>query len=142
MKKRRYKIVINNKLRGDYGAMNPRTNKIEVNVKAHKGDMAELASTVKHEMLHVKSPQMTEKAVYKASAKTKIPLMEQHKLIAKLRHKKLHYKQGAIKRRFKIKQGEKVEPGSFISKMNSQKAPHQGTIPTNPTERTAILGMV
>ncbi len=121
MKKRRLKIVINNKLRGDYGAMDPKTNKIEVNVKAHKRDKAELASTVKHEMLHVAHPKMTEKQVYKRSAKTKISSEEQQKLLKKLRHKKIHYKQGALKRKFKMKRGEKVEPGMFIQKMNAKK---------------------
>ncbi len=122
MKKKKYKIVINNKLRGDYGAMNPRTNKIEVNLRAHKKngkiDRAELAGTIKHELLHVKHPKMTEKQVYKASAKTKIPPMEQHKLIAKLRKKKIHYTQGALKRKLKFKKDEKVEPGAFIRKAN------------------------
>ena len=118
VKKKKAKIVINNKLRGDYGAMNPKTNKVEINVRAHKGDKAELASTIRHELLHVKHPRMTEKDVYKKSAKTKIPIAEQHKLIAKLRHKKIHYKQGALKRKFKIKRGDSMEPGDFIRKSN------------------------
>ncbi len=143
MKKRRLKIVVNNKLRGDYGAMSPKTNKIEVNVKAHKGDKAELASTVAHEIMHVKHPKMTEKEVYKKTAKTKIPIQEQHKLIAKLRHKNMRYKQGALKRKFKMKRGASMKPGDFINQMNAQKAKR---IPADSgsisKERLAIMGLV
>ncbi len=115
--KKKYKIVVNNKLRGDYGAMSPKTNKIEVNVKAHKGDKAELASTLAHEILHVKHPKMTEKEVYKRTAKTKISPQEQTKLLAKLRRKKHNYKVGALKRKFKLGPGKR-EPGDFIKAVN------------------------
>ncbi len=140
VKRKKSKIVVNNKLRGDYGAMNPKTNKIEINVKAHKGDRAELASTIAHELMHVNKPKATEKEVYKATAKTKIPPMEQHKLIAKLRNKSINYKVGALKRKYKLIGDTK--PGDIINQMNSQKAPRTTAIPKNPEDRTAIMGMV
>lgn len=139
VKKKKYKIVINNKMRNDYGAMNPKTNKIEINVRAHKGDKAELASTLKHELLHVKHPKMTEKQVYKASAKTKIPPMEQHKLIAKLKNKSRNYKVGALKRKYKL--GPDTKPGDFISQVNSQKA-ERGVTEKKDKTQTAIRGMI
>lgn len=43
---------------------------------------------------------------------------EQNKFIAKTRMKKINYKRGAIKRKLKIKTGEKVEPGDFIRKIS------------------------
>lgn len=127
--KKKAKIVINNKLRGDFGAMDPDTNKVEINVKSHKGDKRELASTIKHELLHVKNPKMTEKEVYKRSAKTKIQPQEQHKLLAKLRHKMHNYKVGAIKRKLKFKRNDKVEPGDLFNRANAVK-------------RTAIMGLI
>lgn len=115
---KKFKIGVNNKLKGALGQMDPKTNVVEINVKAHKGNRAELASTIKHELMHVKHPKMTEKEVYKKTAKTKIPPMEQTQLISKLRNKKLHYKQGSLKRRFKMDRSEKVEPGTFLTKRN------------------------
>ncbi len=79
------------------GKLKGRANpyRVEIDVKAHKGDMAELASTVKHELLHVKHPTMTEKQVYKKSAKTKIPIKEQKQMLALLDNKK-QYKVGGL----------------------------------------------
>ncbi len=119
--KKKYKIGVNNKLKGALGQMDPDTNEIEINVKKHKGDRAELASTIKHELMHVKHPKMTEREVYKKTAKTKISPMEQTQLISKLRNKKLHYKQGSLKRKFKMDRNEKVEPGTFLTKYNGSK---------------------
>jgi predicted SprT family Zn-dependent metalloprotease len=123
-KKKKPKIVINNKLKGALGGSDfigkKATGKIHINVKAHKGDKAELASTIKHEMMHVMKPKATEKQVYKATAKTKISFAEQQKLIAKLRGKKLNYQSGAIKRKFKMGKVNS-KPGDFISKMNESK---------------------
>jgi len=120
--KKKAKLVVNNRLKGSFGAMNPRTNRIEINVKKHKGDKAELASTVKHEMMHVTHPKMTEKQVYKRTAKTKIPFAEQQKLLAKLRNKKLNYKMGATKR--KLKMGRiSTKPGELINKAKSMTRP-------------------
>lgn len=117
--RKKYKISVNNKLKGALGEMNPDTNEIQINVKKHKGDKAELASTIKHELTHVKYPKMTEKEVYKRTAKTKIPLQEQNQLLAKLKHK-MSYKEGALKRKFKMGR-VKTKPGDFISKMNEKK---------------------
>lgn len=118
------KLTINNKLRGKYADMNPDNNHIRINVRAHKKkgklDKAELASTIKHELMHVKHPKMTEKQVYKRTAKTKIPYGEQQKLLAKLRHTKLNRKIGATKRKLKMKRSENA-PGALITKANSQK---------------------
>lgn len=140
-KVKKYKIAINNKIKS-YGSMDPKTNKIVINVKSHKGDKAELASTIKHEMMHVTHPHMTEKQVYKKTAKTKIPEAEQNKLIAKLKNKTRNYKVGALKRKYKLGRGD-VEPGTFINKINSQKAENvKDGLPKNSSERTAIMGAV
>ena len=97
------------------------TGKIEINLKAHKGDKRELASTIKHETLHVKHPKMTEKDVYKKSKKTAIGPVEQAKLLSKLRMKKTNYKAGALKRKFKMGKVD-TKPGDFISKVNESKS--------------------
>jgi len=128
-KKKKYNISVNNKLKGAFGSMNPKTNHIEINVKKHKGDKRELASTIKHELMHVNHPKMTERQVYKRTAKTKISPQEQNKLIAKLRHKKLNYKIGAIKRKFKLGRN-KVETGGLIKQSNLSR------------QKLAIIGMV
>lgn len=90
--KKKLKMKVDNSLGDSYGEMNPDTNEIKINVKAHhkkgKLDTAELASTIKHEMMHVAKPHATEKEVYKATAKTKISPQEQMALISKLRHKR------------------------------------------------------
>lgn len=111
--KKKAKIVVNNKLKGAFGDMNPKTNEVRINVKKHKGDKAELASTIKHEMLHVKYPKMTEKEVYKKSRKTKMSEKEQNKYLSKLKRKSINYKVGALKRKFKL---DKADPGEFINK--------------------------
>lgn len=58
------KIKINNHLKA-YGQEDDKTGQIEINVKKHKGNKAELADTIKHELLHQKHPKMHEKTVYK-----------------------------------------------------------------------------
>lgn len=148
--KKKVPIVINNKLKGDFGATSYKDKgfkhptKIEVNVKAHGKDRAELASTIKHELLHVKHPKMTEKEVYKKTAKTKIPEMEQSKLIAKLRNKGLNYKMGAAKRKFKLGKVE-TKPGELISQINAQKVAQnkaKSDTPMSRTMRVSIMGAV
>lgn len=123
-KKKKVPIVINNKMKGDYGATSfdkkNKPTKVEINIKRHKGDEAELASTVKHELMHVKFPNMTEKEVYKRTRKTKIPEAEQHKLLAKIKRKSVNYKMGAIKRKFKSGR-DNQPPGTFIKKANDMK---------------------
>lgn len=83
--------IIIKKLKGSLGEThfneNGKAVKIYINRKAHKGDKAELASTVKHEMLHAKNPNMKEKTVYKRSRKTKMSDAEKAKYIAMI-HKK------------------------------------------------------
>lgn len=138
--KKKAKISVNNKMKRGLGRMDPKTNKVEINVKAHKGDKKELASTVKHELLHVKHPKMTEKEVYKKSRKTKILPQEQSQLLAKLRGKKIHYKQGALKRKFKMKT---ATPGDFISRMNDSKKERIISSKSPMTkEKVAIMGLV
>ncbi len=148
LKKKKPKIIVNNKLKGALGSseftgkgkkMKP-TGKIEINVTAHKGDKKELASTIKHEMMHVKNPKMTEKEVYKRTAKTKISPQEQSKLLVKLRHKKLNYKVGAVKRKFKMSGDTK--PGDLISKMNESKISRVTNNSPVSQKRISILGLV
>lgn len=140
------KIKVNNKLKGALGSSdfkkgNIPTGKIEINVKRHKGDKAELASTIKHEMYHVKHPKATEKETYKATAKTKISPAEQSKLLAKLRTKSLNQKMGAIKRKFKLS-GE-TKPGDLISRMNESKSSNIRSNNNNLSKRdVAIRGLV
>lgn len=113
----KYKISVNNKLKGSLGQMDPKTNKIEINVRAHKRrgrvDKAELASTIKHEMMHVKHPKMTEKQVYKRTAKTKIGPQERAQLLAKL---------------YKV---DSSEPGAIYEKANE-----------GPVKKVSIAGLV
>lgn len=68
------------------GETDKNTGKIKINMshKAHK-DKRELASTVKHELMHALHPMMKEKTVYKRTAKSKISLSEQKRLLAKLK---------------------------------------------------------
>jgi hypothetical protein len=132
--RKKLRLKINNKMRGILGRTDTDTNRIEINVKKHKGDRAELASTIKHELMHQKHPHMTEKKVYKKTAKTKIPYGEQQRLLAKLRHKTSNYKKGALKRKFKMKKSEKVSAGSFINKANEKKLSRK--------ERVSIMGLV
>lgn len=119
---------------------NKPSGKIHINVKKHKGDKAELASTIKHELMHVKHPNATEKEVYKATAKTKIPPAEQNKLIAKLRMKNLNQKSGAIKRSMGMGKA-KMNPGDMIAKANEMKSNIKSKS-TISKQRLAIMGFV
>ncbi len=125
MVNKKYKFKVNNKLKDKIGGLLGRANidtgQIEINVKAHKRNVPKLASTIKHEMLHVKHPKLTEKEVYKCTAQTKIPVSEQAKLLAKLRDTQYGKNVTSLKKKFKLKRDDTVEPGTFISKMNSQK---------------------
>ena len=139
------KVAVNNKLKKGVGATSfDKNNKpiaVEINVKKHKGDKRELASTIKHELLHVKHPKMTEKEVYKKSAKTKISPMEQSKLLAKVRTKAIHQKEGAIKRKFKMG-NVKTNPGDLITKMNEQKGSITRNKKSLSKQQVAIWGMI
>lgn len=127
--KKKAKMGVDNKMKGSYGETIIRKGKppvIKINVKKHKGNRAELADTIKHELMHAKHPKMHEKTVYKKTGK--IGYAEQEKLISKLRSKKLNYKTGAAKRKFKMGRVS-TKPGDLISKMNDAK-------------RTAIMGLI
>lgn len=102
------KFKVNNKMKS-LGRMNTKTNVIEINKKKHKGDKKELADTIKHELTHVKHPKMKEKQVYKST--DNMTSSERSRMLSKL--KGIHYKQGALKRKYKI--GRKgTQPGDFI----------------------------
>lgn len=121
MAKKKYKIVVQNGMKDKSGVilgqMDPKTNKIRINVKAraHK-DKAELASTIKHEIMHVKHPKMTEKEVYKKTAKTKISPDEQRALLKKLHRASVHGRDGALRKKLKIAPGAKVGPGDLFNR--------------------------
>lgn len=130
--KRKIRISVNNSLK-EFG--NEEGGKIQINVKKHKGDKAELSDTIHHEILHAKHPQASEKAIQK---KTKIDMSkmtysEKEKLASKVRMKKINYKIGSIKRKLKVSRQDKVEPGDMINKY-SQTKPSR--------ERIAIDGLV
>ncbi len=75
-------LKVDNKMRW-LGETDEKGN-IKINKKKHKGDKKELASTVKHELLHRKHPKMLEKTVYKRSRKTKLKSSEISKLLKKI----------------------------------------------------------
>ena len=95
--KKKKTIVVNNKLK-EFG--NEENGRIEINVRKHKGDKAQLADTLHHELMHRAHPKMSEKKVYKKTAidMSKMSYAEKAKLVAKMRMKKLNYKGGAIRR--------------------------------------------
>lgn len=140
--KKKYKMKVDNKIKS-YGWMDPKTNQIKINVKSHKGDKAELASTIKHELMHVNHPKRTEREVTKLTAKTKIPPAEQRELLKKLHRTQLAKNVSSLKKRFKMKPGEEVVPGSFINRAKEQSRnvaqPSDGM---SVAKRVAISGLV
>lgn len=127
--KKKPKVGVDNKMKGSYGETIIKKGQppvIKINVKKHKGNRAELADTIKHELMHAKHPKMHEKTVYKKTGK--IGYAEQERLISRLRTKTLNYKKGAAKRKFKMGRVS-TQPGDLISKANDAR-------------RTAIMGMV
>lgn len=68
------------------GDADKNTGKIRINLshKKHK-DKKELASTIKHELMHIKHPKMWEKTVYKKTCKKRITPSERVRLLAKLK---------------------------------------------------------
>jgi hypothetical protein len=131
-KKIKYKMGVDNKLKGSYGMTiieKGKTPVVKINVKRHNGNKAELADTIKHELLHVKHPKMTEKEVYKKT-KGKMSAKEQDQMIAKLHKKHINYRMGAAKRVFK--KSESTQPGDLINK--SKELSHLETV--------AIAGLV
>ncbi len=147
VKAKKVKVVVNNKMKGDFGATSfdkkNKPVKVEINVKKHikkgKIDKAELASTIKHELLHVKHPKMTEKEVYKRSAKTKLSPQEQSQMLVKLRHAKINKSIGHLKRKFKVGKDEPVKAGTFITKLNAQKEAAKNV---TRVEKVSIMGAV
>lgn len=141
MKKKRLKISVNNKLK-EYG--NEQGGKIQINVKKHRGNKSELADTIHHEMLHSKHPKASEKQIQK---KTKIDMSkmsykQKEALTKKVRMKKLNYKGGALKRKFKMGPG-KVEPGAYIKKVNESKTMRKSEPSQSVSrERLGIMGLV
>lgn len=130
--KKKAKLGVNNKLKGSFGETTLEKGKapiIHINVKKHKGNKAELADTIKHELMHAKHPNMHEKTVYKAMPKT-MSTKEQNILILKLRMRKLNYKSGAVKRKLKIG-AVKTEPGELITRAKSM----------NRAEKVSVMGM-
>ncbi len=129
-KRKKVSLRVNNKIK-EYG--NEQGGKIEINVRKHRGDKAELADTIRHEMLHAKHPKASEKSIQK---KTKVDMSkmsypEKEALTKKLRHKALNYKVGAIKRKLKMKPGN-VEPGTYINQAKSKPS----------TLKIGIMGLV
>lgn len=142
-KKKKPIIGVDNKMKGSYGETTLQKGKrpiIKINVKKHKGDKAELADTIKHEMYHAKHPKATEKTTYKAMPKT-ISHEEQERLISKLRGKKINYKVGAAKRKLGISRRQKTEPGSLIRAMNERKQKRTITKAISSRERVALMGI-
>lgn len=144
MKAHRKIPIVRKKLKGALGATDFVDNKpvrVAIDVTKHK-TARELASTIKHELLHVKHPKMTEKQVYKRTGVTKIKDTEIPQLLSKVRMKALNYKGGAIKRKFKMGRGT-TAPGDFISKMNESKSEtiKKSNKPLSK-EHVAIRGMV
>src|ERR1700749_1003791 len=151
MNRKKVPIILNRKKKSKfYGETdfdkNGKNPKVTVYLKSHikkgKLDRAELASTVKHELKHADHPNMTEKKIYKETAKTKLSYADQQAMLSKLRMKKLNYKGGAIKRKFKMKPG-KVEPGEYIKRMNESKSKREsGSRGDISKERLSIIGLV
>jgi len=84
--KKKLKFKTDNRM-GWLGEYNEKKHTIKINKKRHKGDKKELASTIKHELMHAKHPKMWEKTVYKKTCKSKLMQSEVKKLLSKLRGK-------------------------------------------------------
>ena len=61
------KIVIDNKLKKEYGEVDMKTKKIKISRKAHK-TMKGFANTLAHERLHLIHPKLSEKKISKLAA--------------------------------------------------------------------------
>lgn len=129
---KKYKVVLNNHLRGSFGAMNPKTNLIEINKKAHHGDKKELASTIAHEIMHVKHPNATEKQVYKKTAKTKLNPDEQRRMLEKLKGARREKGVKRMKRKLKINPNADVNPGDLYNRSKE----------ISERKRVAIMGLI
>lgn len=113
-------VGVDNKMKGSYGETILQKGKqpvVKINVQKHKGNKAELADTIHHELMHAKHPKMKEKAVYKQTARDmrEMSASDKDKLVSKLRTKALNYKSGAVKRKLKLGRAQ-TKPGELISK--------------------------
>lgn len=118
--------------------------KIQVNVKKHKGNKAELADTIFHEKYHAKHPKASEKKTYAVTRKAmkEMTYAEKEKLAAKVRNKKIHYSQGSLKRRYKMGRG-KVEPGVLLQKFNEAKSKKKTQSAQRISkQRLSVMGLV
>lgn len=61
--RKKFKYVVDNKLRGKYGETDFEKKVVRINKKAHAKDGEHLGKTIYHESLHAKFPSMTEKEV-------------------------------------------------------------------------------
>lgn len=122
---------------------NEENGKIQVNIRKHKGNIGELADTVKHELYHAKHPKASEKKTYAITRKAmkEMSYVEKQKLAAKVRNKKTHYAQGALKRKFKMG-NHKVEPGEFIKKFNETRRQKRSSSKSISLRRISIDGLV
>lgn len=130
--------IVKRKLKGSYGETDFIGNKpvrISIDVKKHKGNRKELADTIKHELLHAKNPKMLEKTI-RTKMKKEMSPQEQANMIKKLRTKKLNYKVGSLKRKYKTVSDE---PGALITKYNESKSPKTTTL---TRKDVAIRGLV
>lgn len=120
-KKKKPSIIVKNHLK-EFGNYNERTRRIEINVKKHKGDRAQLADTIDHELNHVKHPRASERWIRKKTHRDdmKMSYEDKNRLLAKIRMKKLNYRVGVIKRKYKMDPAN-VEPGAMIRKANESK---------------------
>lgn len=106
-----------------YGTYEDKTGVLEINRKKHKGNLAEEADSLKHELYHRAHPKATEKTTYQKThtAMKEMTYNEKVALANKVRAKNSHYVQGAVKRKLGISKHEKMQPGSLIQKMNELK---------------------
>jgi len=138
-KRKKIKISVDNKIRA-FGE--EQGGKIKINVEKHKGNVKELADSVYHEVFHAKHPQATEKATYKKTheAMKEMSLSEKRALADKVKRKTMHYKAGAVKRKFKMGRGA-VEPGAMYKKYK-ETASEKSSSPKKSVDKISIMGLV
>lgn len=137
-KSQKVKLKVNNRIRA-YGEQEGKT--ITINLRKHKNDTSEIADTLTHEMYHVKHPKATEKKTYKVTrtAMKEMTYAEKEKLAAKVRNKKIHYSEGALKRKFKMGRGS-VAPGEYF---NKSKQPVRKSVKSKQGNfRAGVMGLI
>ncbi len=120
--KKKSRMKVDNHLKGSYGETTISKNKtvIKINVKKHKGNKAELADTIKHELLHAKHPKMHEKTVRKLTA-APMSKGEQARLLLKFR-------EGKLRKKMNIGRDVAVAPGDLINKAKSMSTRKVGAL--------------